>query len=96
MSEMNKALQRSVAAAIAVALLSTSAIAGDITIIKAGSLFDSSNGKVTKDDIVILSRSVPRRHIRPAVQVSVECAIADQIRSVCTCGQQQYHKQEHE
>jgi len=54
MNEMNKTLQRSVAAAIAVALLSTSAIAGDITIIKAGSLFDSSNGKVTRNAVIVV------------------------------------------
>jgi len=54
MNEMNKNLQRSVAAAIAVALLSTSAIAGDITIIKAGSLFDSSNGKVTRNAVIVV------------------------------------------
>ena len=51
---MNRHLKRTVAAALAVALLSTSAIAGDITIIKAGSLFDSSNGKVTKDAVIVI------------------------------------------
>ena len=43
-----------VATALAAALLSTSAIAGDITIIKAGSLFDSSNGKVTKNAVIVV------------------------------------------
>jgi imidazolonepropionase-like amidohydrolase len=51
---MNKHLKRSFAAALAVALLSTSAIAGDIKIIKAGSLFDSSSGKVTKDAVIVI------------------------------------------
>lgn len=51
---MNKHLKRSFAATLAVALLSTSAIAGDIKIIKAGSLFDSSSGKVTKDAVIVI------------------------------------------
>lgn len=51
---MNKHLKRSFAAALAVALLSTSAIAGDIKIIKAGSLFDSNSGKVTKDAVIVI------------------------------------------
>ena len=51
---MNKHSKRSFAAALAVALLSTSAIAGDIKIIKAGSLFDSSSGKVTKDAVIVI------------------------------------------
>lgn len=51
---MNKHSKRSFAAALAVALLSTSAIAGDIKIIKAGSLFDSSSGKVIKDAVIVI------------------------------------------
>jgi len=43
-----------VAAALAVVLLSPSAIAGDITIIKAGALFDSSNGKVINDAVIVI------------------------------------------
>jgi imidazolonepropionase-like amidohydrolase len=54
MSEMKENLKRSVAAALAVALLSTSAIAADITIIKAGSLFDSINGKVIRDAVIVV------------------------------------------
>lgn len=51
---MNRHLKRSFAAALAAALLSTSAIADDIKIIKAGSLFDSSSGKVTKDAVIVI------------------------------------------
>ena len=43
-----------VGAALVAALLSTSAVAGEITIIKAGSLFDSSNGKVSKDAVIVV------------------------------------------
>jgi len=43
-----------VGAAFVAALLSTSAVAGEITIIKAGSLFDSSNGKVSKDAVIVV------------------------------------------
>jgi imidazolonepropionase-like amidohydrolase len=39
---------------LAVILLSTSAIAADITIIKAGALFDSSTGKVVKDAVIVV------------------------------------------
>ena len=43
-----------VGAALVAALLSTSAVAGEITIIKAGSLFDSSNGKVSKNAVIVV------------------------------------------
>jgi imidazolonepropionase-like amidohydrolase len=43
-----------VAVALAVVLLSSSAIAGDITIIKAGALFDSSNGKVINNAVIVV------------------------------------------
>jgi imidazolonepropionase-like amidohydrolase len=42
------------AAVLAVALLSTSAMAADITIIKAGSLFDTKSGKVVKDAVIVV------------------------------------------
>ena len=54
MIEINENLKRHVAIAVATAFLSTSAVAGDITIIKAGSLFDSSNGKVIKDAVIVV------------------------------------------
>ncbi len=43
-----------VATVLAVILLSTLAIAADITIIKAGALFDSSTGKVVKDAVIVV------------------------------------------
>jgi len=42
------------AAALAAALLSTSVMAADITIIKAGSLFDTDSGKVVKNAIIVI------------------------------------------
>ncbi len=51
---MNAFLRWSVAVALAVALLSTSTLAAEITIIKAGSLFDSSNGKVIRDAVIVV------------------------------------------
>jgi len=42
------------AIALLVALLSTSAIAADVTIIKAGALFDSVTGKVVKNAVIVI------------------------------------------
>jgi len=51
---MKENLRRSAVAVLAIALFSTPAMAADITIIKAGSLFDSSNGKVVKDAVIVV------------------------------------------
>jgi len=42
------------AASIATALLSTTVLAGEMTYIKAGSLFDSRSGRVTRDAVIVV------------------------------------------
>ena len=49
-----KIIARFAIATVIVALLSAAAIAGEITVIKAGSLFDSSTGKVIRNAVIVV------------------------------------------
>lgn len=51
---MFKRTSRSVVASLFIALLFTSAMAGEITVIKAGSLFDSQSGRVIRDAMIVV------------------------------------------
>ena len=51
---MRKQNQNIVVVGLVVALLSTSALAQDITYIKAGSLFDSRSGRVTRNAVIVV------------------------------------------
>jgi imidazolonepropionase-like amidohydrolase len=51
---MKGKLKHIAAAFLAAVLLSTSAMAADVTIIKAGSLFDTKSGKVVKDAVIVV------------------------------------------
>lgn len=51
---MKENLKYIAAAVLAITLLATPAMATDVTIIKAGALFDSSNGKVIKNAVIVI------------------------------------------